>query len=154
MKGERMANASSFLSTALVFLVVLGVAIAGGFYLYRKTRGGDPRLRRLAFVERTALDGGRHLLLVRRDDVEHLILVGGPIDLVVETGIRAASVDAPIASAAANLEAEGVREETRAMQHARPAGSSGPRLSLSPAVGAPEEETLDLTPMLEAKAAP
>jgi hypothetical protein len=34
-----------------------------------------------------ALDGRRRLLLVRRDDVEHLLLIGGPADLVVESGI-------------------------------------------------------------------
>ncbi len=39
-------------------------------------------------MERTALDGGRKLVLVRRDGVEHLILIGGPMDLVVESGIR------------------------------------------------------------------
>ena len=45
--------------------------------------------RRLAYVERAHLDGGRKLVLIRRDDVEHLLLIGGPIDLVIETGIPA-----------------------------------------------------------------
>jgi hypothetical protein len=76
-------------------LFALGAAAAAGYFLYMRQGSGDtsrfftPRSRRLAFIERTALDGGRKLLLVRRDDVEHLILIGGPIDLVVETGIRA-----------------------------------------------------------------
>ena len=48
-----------------------------------------PKERRLAYVERAHLDGGRKLVLIRRDDVEHLLLVGGPIDLVIETGIPA-----------------------------------------------------------------
>ncbi len=83
------------LTTVTLLGFVLAIA-AGGFYLYLRTRGevlfrffaarGEPRL---AFIERTKLDGGRKLLLVRRDGVEHLILIGGPIDLVVETGIRA-----------------------------------------------------------------
>ncbi len=75
-------------------IVVLALVAAGvGFYLYQRKGSGDtaglfsPRSRRLAYVERTALEGGRKLLLVRRDDVEHLILIGGPIDLVVESGI-------------------------------------------------------------------
>jgi hypothetical protein len=76
-------------------LFALGAAASAGYFLYMRQGSGDtsrfftPRSRRLAFIERTALDGGRKLLLVRRDDVEHLILIGGPIDLVVETGIRA-----------------------------------------------------------------
>lgn len=76
----------------LVALLAIIVIAAGGYYLYMKTRGDTPlftpKVRRLAFIERAHLDGGRKLLLVRRDDVEHLILVGGPIDLVVETGIE------------------------------------------------------------------
>jgi flagellar protein FliO/FliZ len=50
----------------------------------RVTRG---RNRRLAVVDSLALDPKRQLLIVRRDNVEHLILVGGPQDMVVETGI-------------------------------------------------------------------
>ena len=34
------------------------------------------------------MDGKRKLLLVRRDDVEHLLIIGGPVDMVVETGIQ------------------------------------------------------------------
>jgi flagellar protein FliO/FliZ len=80
---------SLFILVALVAMIVIA---AGAYYLYTKTRGDTPlftpKVRRLAFIERAHLDGGRKLLLVRRDDVEHLILVGGPIDLVVETGIK------------------------------------------------------------------
>jgi hypothetical protein len=34
------------------------------------------------------VDARRRLVLVRRDDVEHLILIGGPTDVVVERDIR------------------------------------------------------------------
>ena len=34
------------------------------------------------------VDQRRKLILIRRDDVEHLIMVGGPVDMVVETSIR------------------------------------------------------------------
>ncbi len=118
-------------------LAVLVIAASGGLYLYMKTRGDTsrlfaPRLKRLAFVERTALDGGRRLLLVRRDDVEHLILIGGPIDLVVETGIRA---------------------EGPAMAEAESAAFGGRNGSM-PAdgkTGDSEEETLQLTALDERK---
>lgn len=45
------------------------------------------RNRRLAVVDSLALDPKRQLLIIRRDNVEHLILTGGPQDVVVETGI-------------------------------------------------------------------
>ena len=43
--------------------------------------------RRLEIVEITPLDVRRKLVLVRRDDVEHLVLLGLQRDVVVETGI-------------------------------------------------------------------
>jgi flagellar protein FliO/FliZ len=46
-----------------------------------------PREKRLGVVETAIVDQTR-LVLVRRDDVEHLIIVGGPVDMVVETGIK------------------------------------------------------------------
>ncbi|MET3924897.1 flagellar biosynthetic protein FliO [Devosia sp. 2618] len=45
------------------------------------------RNRRLSVVDSLALDPKRQLLIIRRDNVEHLILTGGPHDVVVETGI-------------------------------------------------------------------
>lgn len=142
-----MANSSSLLTTILLVVVVSGVAAAAGLYLYRKGRA-EPRAPRLAFVERTSLDGGRHLLLVRRDDVEHLILVGGPIDLVVETGIKAAPVDVPIPSAVSGLVDEQAREELGSEPPMQQAGP--PRHASAPSM---EDDTLELTPLLEAKAA-
>lgn len=44
------------------------------------------RNRRLSLVEALPLDPKRQLLIVRRDGVEHLVLIGGPQDVVVETG--------------------------------------------------------------------
>ncbi len=50
-------------------------------------------------IEATAVDSRRRLVLVRRDNVEHLIMLGGPTDLVVEANIvraqAATTRDAP-----------------------------------------------------------
>ena len=43
--------------------------------------------RRLGIVEVTALDTRRRLVLVRRDGVEHLLLLGQGPDLLIEQGI-------------------------------------------------------------------
>jgi hypothetical protein len=47
-------------------------------------RGGK---RRLAVVDTLPVDGKRQLVIIRRDNVEHLILTGGPQDMLVEAGI-------------------------------------------------------------------
>lgn len=47
-------------------------------------RGQD---RRLGIVEVAGLDTKRRLVLIRRDDVEHLIILGHDGETVVETGI-------------------------------------------------------------------
>jgi hypothetical protein len=44
---------------------------------------------RLGVMEQASVDGKRKLVLIRRDDVEHLIMTGGPVDVVIETGIPA-----------------------------------------------------------------
>src|ERR687890_2613920 len=51
--------------------------------------GNDRRTRqpRLGIVDVYDLDRQRQLILLRRDNVEHLLLVGGPNDVVVETNI-------------------------------------------------------------------
>ena len=45
--------------------------------------------KRIDIVEQATVDAKRKLLLVRRDDVEHLIMTGGPVDIVIESGIGA-----------------------------------------------------------------
>ena len=49
--------------------------------------GGRSRQPRIAVMDAAALDTRRRLVLIRRDNVEHLILVGGPSDVVVEQNI-------------------------------------------------------------------
>lgn len=57
------------------------------------SRGGsrslfkDRQVPRLAVVDQVMIDTRRKLILIRRDDVEHLIMTGGPADIVVESGI-------------------------------------------------------------------
>ena len=73
---------------AVVFVLVLLLA----WLLKRLSRGissGEKRGRapRLAILEAIAVDQRRRLVLVRRDNMEHLLLLGGPSDLVVEQAI-------------------------------------------------------------------
>lgn len=70
----------------VVVLIVLGVWLLK--LLFNATSNvSRGRNRRLSVVDSVAIDQKRQLLIVRRDNVEHLILVGGPQDLVIEAGI-------------------------------------------------------------------
>jgi flagellar protein FliO/FliZ len=78
----------------LAFLIVLGLIFAA-FWAVRRfgagRLGGDAmrgRQPRLSVTEQAFMrDGRRQLILVRRDNVEHLVLIGGPTDVVIETNI-------------------------------------------------------------------
>ena len=55
----------------------------------RRSRARQPRL---GLVDAFSLDGQRQLVLVRRDNIEHLIMIGGPNDVLLESQIiRAAA---------------------------------------------------------------
>ena len=56
-----------------------------------RTRAQRASEARLAIVEAAEVDQRRRLVLIRRDGVEHLIMIGGPGDVVIETGIGAPS---------------------------------------------------------------
>lgn len=78
--------------TALIALAVVILVIILAVWLVRMmfnatSNAGRNRNRRLSVVDSLAIDPKRHLLIVRRDNVEHVLLVGGPQDVVVESGI-------------------------------------------------------------------
>ncbi len=50
-------------------------------------RGGRNRQPRLQVLDAAAVDARRRLVLVRRDNVEHLVMIGGPTDIVIESRI-------------------------------------------------------------------
>ena len=52
-----------------------------------RPKAGEPR--RLSVVEARTLDARRQLVLIRRDGVEHLLLLSPNAETVVETGIPA-----------------------------------------------------------------
>jgi hypothetical protein len=85
-------------SAALKIAVVAAVVVAAILIItvvYRLVFGhrlrvpGASRARqpRLGLVDAFSLDGQRQLVLVRRDNVEHLIMIGGPNDVLLESQI-------------------------------------------------------------------
>jgi flagellar protein FliO/FliZ len=87
----------SGLKVVLFVIVVLGL-LALAFWLLRRfgggrlgddaTRGRQPRL---AVIDQATVDSRRRLVLIRRDNVEHLLIIGGPSDVVVEQSIPRAA---------------------------------------------------------------
>jgi hypothetical protein len=81
-------------SAIAVLLAVVGVALL----VFRKRlfhkssrgrgRSGLLNQKRLEVLDTTVVDAERRLVLVRCDGVEHLIMVGGPTDVVVENDVR------------------------------------------------------------------
>src|SRR5207253_4893087 len=91
----------NFVIAFVVVLLLIGAATwlvrrFGATRLDPAARGRQPRL---AVVDAAAIDGRRKLVIIRRDNAEHLLMIGGPTDVVVETnivrGTAAATRDAP-----------------------------------------------------------
>jgi flagellar protein FliO/FliZ len=87
----------------LIFFVSAAIAALWG---YRAYTTGDTSLSlawlfpprpepRLGVLEQASVDSKRKLVLIRRDDVEHLIMTGGPVDVVIETGIASLPRELP-----------------------------------------------------------
>ncbi len=87
--GQEGAVVVQYIITFVVILALVGVAV----WMGRRYAGssvnvaGRGRLPRLAVIDALTVDKRRRLVLVRRDNVEHLLLIGGPSDIVVEPSI-------------------------------------------------------------------
>jgi flagellar protein FliO/FliZ len=116
-----MPDAGRFI---VAFVLVLGL-IGAGALLWRRFGAGPlsplgPRGRqpRLAVIDAAMVDSRRRLVLIKRDSVEHLLMIGGPTDIVVESNITRAG-------------ATGVSREPRPIPETRPIPESNSRHAMS-----------------------
>jgi hypothetical protein len=92
--GSRFLLAAGGVGIALICLI-------GVLWILRNrapspfVRGGRNRQPRLQVLDAAAVDARRRLVLVRRDDVEHLIMIGGPTDIVIESRILPEAEEEP-----------------------------------------------------------
>jgi Flagellar biosynthesis protein, FliO len=115
--GSRLFVAAGGVAVALLVLV-------GVLWLVRNrapspfVRGGKGRQQRLQVLDAAAIDARRRIVLIRRDGVEHLVMIGGPTDIVIESGIGdPAKLPAqPAIAAPAPLEAITTSEPARPAQ--------------------------------------
>ena len=83
-KGAMIALAIiAFLMAAVLVLVIVRMLFGGRL----RMPGGRARQARLGIVDAFDLDRQRQLIIVRRDNTEHLIMIGGPNDLLIESEI-------------------------------------------------------------------
>ncbi|MER2268317.1 hypothetical protein ABS774_24965, partial [Methylobacterium oxalidis] len=151
------SDGSFVLQFAIIFIVILAVLtgivlvarrfLGGGGLAVSTKSGGRSRQPRLGIVDVYELDRQRQLILLRRDNVEHLLLVGGPNDVVIERhiqrGLRGepAMRPEPMAEAPAEIEAqraEPLFEPAFEMPLVVPAGVPGS--TQAPAVAHPLDE--------------
>jgi flagellar protein FliO/FliZ len=88
--GTEMPLAAKFFIAFAVVLALIGLTA----WLVRRFganrlggAGRSGRQPRLAVIDAATVDGRRRLVLIRRDNIEHLLMIGGPTDLVVEPNI-------------------------------------------------------------------
>jgi flagellar biogenesis protein FliO len=131
------------LFTALFALGIVVVLIVLAVWLLKLVFNASGNIargrnRRLSVVDSLALDPKRQLLIIRRDNIEHLILTGGPQDVVVETGIPVE--DAPAQATRRPLPVAAPRRPVPA----RPAAAPTPELEVKPTTAM--ERLRDLKP--------
>lgn len=92
--SNQLGQSAANIITSVVIIILVIIAIMIIVKLIRRINGkndnfidDENQLSRLSIRDALAVDNVRRLVLVRRDDVEHLILIGGPTDIVVEQHI-------------------------------------------------------------------
>jgi hypothetical protein len=111
--GSEMPLAAKFFIAFAIVLALIGLTA----WLVRRfgsnrlgsSRGRQPRL---AVIDAAPVDGRRRLVLIRRDNIEHLLMIGGPTDLVVEPNIVRAVGTREVAREAPRMTTETPRATT------------------------------------------
>ncbi|MCJ8518176.1 hypothetical protein ABID21_000929 [Pseudorhizobium tarimense] len=131
MMEDFMSAYGGRLIVAIVGVGIGFLCLVGVLWLLRGRRGPSPFIRggrnrqpRLQVLDAAAVDARRRLVLVRRDEVEHLIMIGGPTDIVIESGISGAATHeaaAPREATVQNAKAQdAVRDPGAPARAARP----------------------------------
>ena len=101
--GNRVVQIGFLAACGIAALIVLAIFYRLAFANRLRVPGGRTRQPRLGLVDAFSLDGQRQLVLVRRDNVEHLVMIGGPNDVLLESQINRAAVPARETSQASPL---------------------------------------------------
>ncbi len=135
--GSELPLAARFFIAFLVVLALIGLTawVVRRFGANRlggaSARGRQPRL---AVIDAASVDGRRRLVLIRRDNIEHLLMIGGPTDVVIEPNIvRAAGAREMPRDVTREAMREPVRPAVAPEPPLRPAASAETAWPLQPA---------------------
>jgi flagellar protein FliO/FliZ len=117
------AAAVAFLAAALLLTLIFRLTFGRRLRLPRNGRARPPRL---GTVDAFDLDRQRQLVIVRRDNVEHLLMIGGPNDLVIESEIIRAESREPRDLREGRIRSKERRERESRDPPPAPAGISWP----------------------------
>lgn len=112
--GEDLAPIANLVVGFLIIVLAVFVCL----WLWRKLSGGSfsvgarARRARLGVLESAQVDSRRRLLLVRRDNVGHLVMTGGPSDVVVENNIDLSTPQDELSVQPAAVAVEPVKTKT------------------------------------------
>jgi hypothetical protein len=158
---NRVVQMGFLAACGIAALVVLAILYRLVFAHRLRVPGGRTRQPRLGLVDAFSLDGQRQLVLVRRDNVEHLVMIGGPNDVLVESQINRALTPARDNNQASPLLAPGASgRRTDAPLAAAPVVAEAPLPSkvaapaAAPAPAAPKAPAPVSTPAAPAPKAP
>jgi flagellar protein FliO/FliZ len=126
------AAAIAFLAAAALLSLIFRLTFGRRVRLPRNGRARPPRL---GTVDAFDLDRQRQLVIIRRDNVEHLLMIGGPNDLVIESEIIRAESRDPRDLREARLRDKELRE--REPREPVPAGISWPAPADAPPPNTP-----------------
>src|SRR5262249_28364866 len=87
--GVELPTPVNFVIAFVVVLLLIGAAtwLVRRFGVSRIDLAARGRQPRLAVIDSAAVGNRRKLVIIRRDNIEHLLMIGGPTDVVVETNI-------------------------------------------------------------------
>ena len=88
--GEAVGTYAA-IGVGLLIVIILIVILLRILRSFTGGMFGNKSQNRLGVIEAAAVDNKRRLVLVRRDNVEHLIMIGGTSDILVESGINRAA---------------------------------------------------------------
>jgi hypothetical protein len=91
---QNILGSDSPVTTLAMIVLGLTAAIILLFWIFRRIAGPNGRLSsrhrkqpRLSVVEAAIVDSKRRLVLIRRDKIEHLVMIGGESDFLIESNI-------------------------------------------------------------------
>ncbi|MBN2752053.1 MAG: FliO/MopB family protein [Rhodospirillaceae bacterium] len=101
MTADSLLDGAAIGRLIAILTLVVGLILLAAWLIRRLGLGmsvsrSGAKSRRLSILEIRPIDAQRRLVLVSRDDVQHLLLVGGGQDLVVETKIDPLPAEDPL----------------------------------------------------------